>query len=430
MSPENGVHPNDRNGKMRRSTKIFGAALAAVLFAGGLSVSVAGAANAVPNGNDGKVCENLSTGHIEPSDDVKSLVITAPEGKLIAEVCVKAGSVKQGNGPVYTEYDPAVESVTISHPSGKDISHYAVGYSDPECLVGETHTETTWDVETWQEVEPAKEAVAPSIVEGWKTESDDAAPTIVGSDLVFTAPGGKAVGLRHAVSYNISELTGQSYSDVFHDRAVVNIDAEYFTGAQAWRNDYLSLTFLSADTVFIPGGIGVKTLAEAKSLFPGTITSFGYHMDSNAAAGTVYTVEDSALIVPGSDPVPAEFGWVKTGSGQGLVVPADVPEVTRYIVTGTVEVTEQVPGECPLPGEEEPTPTEEPKPSEEPKPTEKPVETQKPAPAPAAVASEAPVPAALASTGLDLTPFAVGGVVLLILGAGVVLLYARGKNSK
>lgn len=76
-----------------------------------------------------KVCDPLDTGHIQVGDK-KSLVIMAPEGKLIAEVCVKAGSSKQGNGPEYTTVDPPSKTYTISHSSGKDISHYAVRYVD------------------------------------------------------------------------------------------------------------------------------------------------------------------------------------------------------------------------------------------------------------------------------------------------------------
>ncbi|UUZ59181.1 hypothetical protein [Nocardioides sp. B-3] len=39
---------------------------------------------------------------------------------------MKAGSAQQGNGPVNVVVDPPAASVTITHPSGKDISHYTV----------------------------------------------------------------------------------------------------------------------------------------------------------------------------------------------------------------------------------------------------------------------------------------------------------------
>ncbi|MBM7831080.1 hypothetical protein JOE59_001785 [Agromyces cerinus] len=106
------------------------AALTALVLGTGLAlVGIAAPASAGGEGNEGKVCANLDTGH--KSDAVgASFTIEAPEGKLIAEVCVKAGSDNQGDGPVSTTYDPPVASVIISHPSGKDISHYSVRYVD------------------------------------------------------------------------------------------------------------------------------------------------------------------------------------------------------------------------------------------------------------------------------------------------------------
>jgi hypothetical protein len=65
-----------------------------------------------------------------PNDSTESLVITAPEGKLISGYCVKAGSIHQGNGPEYVTVNPPAKTVTISHSSGKDISHYTVTYVD------------------------------------------------------------------------------------------------------------------------------------------------------------------------------------------------------------------------------------------------------------------------------------------------------------
>ncbi|MEF3404278.1 hypothetical protein [Agromyces sp. CCNWLW203] len=111
------------------------AALTALVLGTGLAlVGIAAPASASGDGNDGKVCADLDTGHNFDADGA-SFTIEAPEGKLIAEVCVKAGSDNQGDGPVSTKYDPPVASVTISHPSGKDISHYSVRYIDaPEVV--------------------------------------------------------------------------------------------------------------------------------------------------------------------------------------------------------------------------------------------------------------------------------------------------------
>ena len=82
----------------------------------------AGGAQAAPDHN--QVCPGE---HIKPADPTKSVTVTAPEGHVITEYCVKAGSANQNNGPEYTRglYDT---EVTISHSSRKDISHYVVTF--------------------------------------------------------------------------------------------------------------------------------------------------------------------------------------------------------------------------------------------------------------------------------------------------------------
>lgn len=66
--------------------------------------------------------------HITPVGNQTSITVTAPDDQLISAYCVKAGSLKQGNGPVYVIVDPPAKTVTITHPSGKDISHYTVTF--------------------------------------------------------------------------------------------------------------------------------------------------------------------------------------------------------------------------------------------------------------------------------------------------------------
>ncbi len=72
----------------------------------------------------------MDSGKIDVSGSHTSLVIDAPADHLITGYCVKAGSANQGYGPEYVTVDPAAESVTITHSSGKDISHYAVSYTE------------------------------------------------------------------------------------------------------------------------------------------------------------------------------------------------------------------------------------------------------------------------------------------------------------
>ena len=78
-----------------------------------------------------KVCDDLDSTKINVSGSNPMLEISAPEGFVITEYCVKAGSVQQGNGPEYVTVDPPTRTVIIEHPSGKDISHYSYSY-EPE----------------------------------------------------------------------------------------------------------------------------------------------------------------------------------------------------------------------------------------------------------------------------------------------------------
>ena len=92
--------------------------------------------------HEGQVCPDNDTGHISAS--TPSVTVSAPDGKLISGYCVKAGSANQGLGPEFVTGDPPQKTVTITHSSGKDISHYSLSYVDE----GEETTETTETTET------------------------------------------------------------------------------------------------------------------------------------------------------------------------------------------------------------------------------------------------------------------------------------------
>lgn len=106
--------------------RLFAAAAVAglVLLGGGIPATAATPA--------GQICPAWDSGKIDVTGDVSSIELVAPEGMLITGVCVKAGSANQGLGAEITYYDPGVESVTIWHSSGKDISHYSVMYGPGE----------------------------------------------------------------------------------------------------------------------------------------------------------------------------------------------------------------------------------------------------------------------------------------------------------
>lgn len=75
-----------------------------------------------------KVCDDLDSGKIDVGGSNPTLEISAPDGFVITEYCVKAGSAVQGDGPEYVLVEPPQQTVTISHKSGKDISHYSFSY--------------------------------------------------------------------------------------------------------------------------------------------------------------------------------------------------------------------------------------------------------------------------------------------------------------
>jgi hypothetical protein len=71
------------------------------------------------------VCPGLHSGKIDTSGDPPSVTVTAPEGFLIDEYCVKAGSDASDAGVEFVPVNPPQATVTISHPSGKAVSHYS-----------------------------------------------------------------------------------------------------------------------------------------------------------------------------------------------------------------------------------------------------------------------------------------------------------------
>ncbi|GER23987.1 hypothetical protein NCCP1664_24820 [Zafaria cholistanensis] len=97
--------------------------LAALAVAGLAVLGSAAPVSAAPPAN--QLCPALSSGKIDVSGVKKSVTIVAPKGMVITKVCVKAGSAVQGLGTKLTSYDPGVAKVTVSHFSGKGISHYS-----------------------------------------------------------------------------------------------------------------------------------------------------------------------------------------------------------------------------------------------------------------------------------------------------------------
>ncbi|MGW4928015.1 hypothetical protein ACWEOH_02590 [Agromyces sp. NPDC004153] len=95
-----------------------------------------------------KVCDELDSGKINVGGSHPTLEISAPDGFVITEYCVKAGSAVQGDGPEYVVVDPPQQTVTIDHSTGKDISHYSFSYEPAPTTPPTTPPATTPPVTT------------------------------------------------------------------------------------------------------------------------------------------------------------------------------------------------------------------------------------------------------------------------------------------
>ncbi|MEU4388473.1 LPXTG cell wall anchor domain-containing protein [Promicromonospora sp. NPDC023805] len=114
---------------MRKMTVLGASALLVAGLMGSpaaaFAAPIAGAPVAITGGgNDGATCPK--DGKVDVTGEQVTLEVTAEPGYLITGYCVKAGSDKQGDGPVNVDVDPPAATVTISHPSGKAISHYTL----------------------------------------------------------------------------------------------------------------------------------------------------------------------------------------------------------------------------------------------------------------------------------------------------------------
>lgn len=111
--------------------------LGATLIVAGV-IGVAGASpvaaedhDDVPVQVDDKVCQPQDS-HLAPTGpDKTTQTVTAPDGKLISQFCVKSGSINNDLGPHYVDVIPPAKTVTITYTKTtdvKDISHYVLFY--------------------------------------------------------------------------------------------------------------------------------------------------------------------------------------------------------------------------------------------------------------------------------------------------------------
>ena len=113
------------------------------------------------------MCIPLSSGKVDTTGDLRSVTVTAPEGYKIRRYCVKAGAAPASGGPVYVTVDPPRQTVTITHPTGKAVSHWSIEYAS--C--------TTTPVEPDESPGPEPTEPAPTEPEPTEPESSpDASP--------------------------------------------------------------------------------------------------------------------------------------------------------------------------------------------------------------------------------------------------------------
>ena len=173
--------------------------VAVALGGGALALTFAGVqvATAQPVESE-EVCPGLDSGKINTTGDPMSITIpnsdtpALPEGALISQYCVKAGSVNQGLGPEIVNFDPGEESVTFEYPvANKAISHYSFAWTftpepteSPTPTPTETPTESPTPTPTATSTPPPVETPA-ATPEATVTPASPETPAPVDSDEVI-----------------------------------------------------------------------------------------------------------------------------------------------------------------------------------------------------------------------------------------------------
>ena len=121
----------------------LGSLVAGIAATSGVAAGLRSTSTTVVAGtkSNDQVCQGLDSGKIDLPDGFKTYDICASaDGLCITGYCVKAGSKKQELGPEFVDLAPTDRCVTISHSSGKDISHFSFLEEpctpEPETCVG------------------------------------------------------------------------------------------------------------------------------------------------------------------------------------------------------------------------------------------------------------------------------------------------------
>jgi hypothetical protein len=178
-------------------------------LAGAVLVGVAGVLTAMTlaiplssAGTNGQVCPTMDgkfeasgsgTGFSVSMGGGATATITVEAGYTLVAYCVKAGSANQGLGPETASTNvvgPA--SITVSHSSGKDISHISVDV-EPSGTTTETTPTTTETTPTTTETTPTTTETTPTTTETTPT-STETTPTTTETMPTETTPGGGGGG--------------------------------------------------------------------------------------------------------------------------------------------------------------------------------------------------------------------------------------------
>ena len=163
------------------------------VFAIGTAAAFAATSDKPPSppglsGND-QVCPEGDSGKIDVSGSNASVTVTAPEGKLISGYCVKAGSANQELGPEFHTVDPPATTVTITHSSGKDISHYSLTFVEETPPTETTPTDTTPTETTPTETTPTETTPTETTpTETTRTETTPTETTVTETTPAETTP--------------------------------------------------------------------------------------------------------------------------------------------------------------------------------------------------------------------------------------------------
>jgi hypothetical protein len=118
--------------------------------------------------------------------------ITVEAGYALVAYCVKAGSANQGNGPeIHATNVVGPGSITVSHSSGKDVSHVSVDVEPSGTTTTETTPTTTETTPT--ETTPTTTETTPTTTETTPTTTETT-PTTTETTPTDTTPGGGAGG--------------------------------------------------------------------------------------------------------------------------------------------------------------------------------------------------------------------------------------------